>query len=113
MTWQGWQLYTAASGVRESTLPAPTQVVAALYGDRVLLLQNALVTVGEIVVGYAAAVALGVGLAVLVHASPTVERALYPWLVVSQTLPVPAIAPIIVVWTGFDLRPKVIVIKQS
>ena len=65
-----WQLYTAASGLRESTLPAPTQVLSALYADRQLLLQNGLVTVGEILVGYVAAIALGGGLAVLVHASP-------------------------------------------
>jgi ABC-type nitrate/sulfonate/bicarbonate transport system permease component len=39
-----------------------------------------------------------------------VERAVYPWLVASQTVPIPAIAPVIVLWTGFDLRPKVIVI---
>src|SRR5207237_6069862 len=58
----------------------------------------------------AAAILLGVGLAVLVHTSRTIERALYPWLVASQTVPVPAIAPVIVLWTGFDLRPRVILI---
>jgi ABC-type nitrate/sulfonate/bicarbonate transport system permease component len=39
-----------------------------------------------------------------------VESAIYPWLVVSQMVPIPAIAPIIVIWFGFDLRPKVVVI---
>jgi ABC-type nitrate/sulfonate/bicarbonate transport system permease component len=106
----GWQLYTLASGVRESTLPPPTQVFAALYGDRQLLADSAWVTISEILAGYAAAILLGVGLAAVVHTSPVVERAIYPWLVASQTVPVPAIAPVIVLWTGFDLRPKVILI---
>jgi ABC-type nitrate/sulfonate/bicarbonate transport system permease component len=105
-----WQLYASASGIRESTLPKPTQVLSALYTDRQLLAGNAWVTMGEILVGYAAAILLGVGLAVLVHTSPVVERAIYPWLVASQTVPIPAIAPVIVLWTGFDLRPKVILI---
>jgi ABC-type nitrate/sulfonate/bicarbonate transport system permease component len=105
-----WQLGASLSGIRESTLPRPTQVLSALYTDRQLLADNAWVTVGEILAGYAASAVLGVGLAVVIHTWAPVERALYPWLVVSQTVPIPAIAPIIVIWTGFDLRPKVIVI---
>ena len=53
---------------------------------------------------------LGIVLAMLVRSSRIVERALYPWLVVSQMVPIVAIAPIFVIWTGFDLRPKVMVI---
>ena len=60
--------------------------------------------------GYAAAIAVGVALAVVVSSSRVAERAVYPWLVVSQMVPIPAIAPVVVLWTGFDLRPKVIVI---
>jgi ABC-type nitrate/sulfonate/bicarbonate transport system permease component len=68
------------------------------------------VTLEEIVLGYLAAAAIGFGLAVLLALSRLAERAIYPWLVVSQTIPVIAIAPIVVVWTGFDIRPKLIVI---
>ena len=59
---------------------------------------------------FAVAILLGVGLAILIRSSPVVERALYPWLVASQLVPIPAIAPIFVLWTGFDLRPKIMVI---
>ena len=71
-----WQLYASISGVRESTLPRPTQVLSALYDDRRLLVAAAWVTIGEILVGYAVAILVGFGLAVVVHASPVVERAL-------------------------------------
>ena len=53
---------------------------------------------------------IGVLLAMLVSTSRIAERAVYPWLVISQTVPVPAIAPIFVIWTGFDIRPKLMVI---
>lgn len=105
-----WQVGVRVAGVEESTLPAPTEVFGAMWDNRTLLSDNAWVTIKEIVLGYLAAIALGVGLAVLVCTSPLVERAMYPWLVVSQMVPIPAIAPIIVIWTGFDMRPKVIVI---
>jgi ABC-type nitrate/sulfonate/bicarbonate transport system permease component len=105
-----WQAYCAISGVKESSLPAPTQVADALWTDRSLIADNAWVTIKEIVLGYLLAIAVGVVLAVAIHSSKLIEKATYPWLVVSQMVPVPAIAPVIVLWTGFDMRPKVIVI---
>lgn len=105
-----WQLVASVSGIPESSLPKPTQVAEALWTDRTLLIDNASVTIQEIVLGFAAAIALGIGLATVIHSSKLVERAVYPWLVVSQMVPIVALAPIIVIWTGFDLRPKVIVI---
>jgi len=74
------------------------------------LIDNTWVTVEEILIGFSLAIALGVVLAILIRSSRTIERAVYPWLVVSQMVPVPAVAPIFVIWTGFDLRPKVMVV---
>lgn len=105
-----WQLIVTAADVRESTLPTPTGIFDAFWTERSLLFENAWVTIKEILIGYLAAIVLGVGLATLIFTSKWVERALYPWLVASQMVPIPAIAPIIVIWTGFDMRPKVIVI---
>lgn len=105
-----WQLLTVVTDIPESSLPSPSQVADALWTRRDLLVENAWVTVKEILLGYSAAIVLGILLAVMIHSSKLVERALYPWLVISQMVPIPAIAPIIVIWTGFDLRPKIIVI---
>jgi ABC-type nitrate/sulfonate/bicarbonate transport system permease component len=105
-----WQVGVRVASVPESTLPAPTDVFGAMWEIRDLLVDNAWVTIKEIVIGFALAIVLGVALAVLVCSSLLVERAMYPWLVVSQMVPIPAIAPIIVIWTGFDIRPKVIVV---
>ena len=78
--------------------------------DRSVLLSGAGTTLSEIGLGYAIAAVVGIGLAVALSSWRVVERALYPWLVVSQMIPIPALAPILVLWTGFDLRPKLIVI---
>lgn len=105
-----WQALVMITGISEISLPSPIEVVKSGWENRQLLIDNTWVTVLEILIGFLAAIVLGVSLAALIHSSKTVERALYPWLVVSQMVPIPAIAPIIVIWTGFDLRPKIIVI---
>ena len=105
-----WQLYVVVADVPESSLPSPTEIAAAGWDSRQLLLDNTWVTVVEIVLGFGLAIVVGLLLALLIRSSRAIERAVYPWLVVSQMIPVPAIAPIFVIWTGFDLRPKVMVV---
>jgi ABC-type nitrate/sulfonate/bicarbonate transport system permease component len=105
-----WQAYVALSGVREGTLPSPLEVARALVRDRSLLLSAAGTTLEEILLGYGLAILVGVSLAIVVSSSRLLERAIYPWLVVSQMIPIPALAPVVVLWTGFDIRPKLIVI---
>jgi ABC-type nitrate/sulfonate/bicarbonate transport system permease component len=106
----GWEAYVQLSGIDEIVLPAPTQVAAALYDDRGLLWSNFGVTAGEIGLGIALALALGLGSAVVLHFSPPLRRALYPLLVGSQTLPIPIVAPLLVVWFGFGLAPKLAIV---
>jgi len=105
-----WQLYVAVSGVRESIFPSPLEVARALGRDSGVLVSAGWTTLSEILLGYAVAIVVGVALAVAVSSSRLIERALYPWLVVSQMIPIPAIAPVVVLWTGFDIRPRLIVI---
>ncbi len=105
-----WQAYVAVSGVRDSIFPLPLEVGRALVRDRSVLLSSAWTTLSEILLGYGVAIVVGIALAVAVSSSRLVERAIYPWLVVSQMIPIPALAPVVVLWTGFDIRPKLIVI---
>jgi ABC-type nitrate/sulfonate/bicarbonate transport system permease component len=105
-----WQLGVALSAVHESILPSPIEVARALIRDRSVLASAAATTVVEILLGYAIAIVVGVILAALVTSSRVLERAIYPWLLISQMIPILAIAPLVVIWTGFDIRPKLIVI---
>jgi ABC-type nitrate/sulfonate/bicarbonate transport system permease component len=105
-----WQIYVAVSGVRQGIFPSPVEVARALVRDRSVLLSSAWTTLSEILLGYALAIVVGVSLALAISSSRLLERAIYPWLVVSQMIPIPALAPVVVLWTGFDIRPKLIVI---
>lgn len=105
-----WQLYVELSGISSATLPSPSEIVSVGWDRRELLIDNAGITIAEILIGLLAAIVLGILLGVAIRASRTIERAVYPWLVVSQMVPIPALAPIFVLWTGFDLRPRILVI---
>jgi putative hydroxymethylpyrimidine transport system permease protein len=106
----GWEAYVGFGGIDELLLPAPSAIAVALVDDRALLWSNFAVTASEIALGIAAALALGLACAIAVHMSQAVRRALYPLLVTSQAMPVPVIAPLLVVWFGYDLRPKIAIV---
>jgi ABC-type nitrate/sulfonate/bicarbonate transport system permease component len=106
----GWELYARAGGVSDLILPAPTQIADALWDDRALLWSNLLVTAQEVALGILVALVLGFALAVLLHLSGTLRRSLYPLLVASQAVPVVIVAPLLVVWFGFGIVPKLAII---
>lgn len=105
-----WQLYAGIGGVDDLILPAPSEIATALWTDRELLWDNFVVTAGEVALGIAAALALGFACAVAMHFSRSVRRATYPLLVASQAIPVVIVAPLLVVWLGFGIGPKVAII---
>jgi putative hydroxymethylpyrimidine transport system permease protein len=105
-----WQLYVDAANVSRFVLPSPHEVFRALVDDRGTLWHNFKVTALEIVCGIALAVAAGLLVAVALHFSGLVRRSLYPLLVASQAIPIVILAPVLVVWLGFGVLPKLIVI---
>jgi putative hydroxymethylpyrimidine transport system permease protein len=111
-----WQL-AASSGFLASVLnledflvPAPSEIAKTLWEERSLLADNAWVTLKEVLLGFACAVAAGLAFAVMLHLSEALRRAFYPLIVASQTIPIIAIAPILVVWFGFGIGPKLAII---
>ena len=105
-----WELYVELSGISRVTLPAPSRVLDAGFTSRDLLFDNAVVTLKEALVGTAVSITLGIVLALVIDAFEPARRALYPLLVGSQTIPVVVIAPLLVLWFGFELTPKIVVV---
>lgn len=105
-----WELTASISGVPKWLLPSPADIVGALIGSWGLIWQHTVVTLQEVLVGFGIALVVGVAIAIAIAYSRTVERALYPIVVASQTVPVVAIAPILLIWFGYGLLPKVIVV---
>jgi putative hydroxymethylpyrimidine transport system permease protein len=106
----GWEAAARLGWVEDYLLPAPSEVARALVEDRDVLFPDAWVTAKEVLLGFALALAAGVAVAVALHLSPMLRRALYPIVVASQAVPVIVIAPILVIWFGFGMGPKLMVI---
>jgi putative hydroxymethylpyrimidine transport system permease protein len=106
----GWELLVRAGAVNALLLPAPTQVLDSLWHDRGILAPDLATTTWEVLLGLAASIALGVAFAVVMHLSPAVDRALRPLLIGSQAVPIPVLAPLIILVLGFGLAPKILIV---
>jgi ABC-type nitrate/sulfonate/bicarbonate transport system permease component len=104
-----WELWVRIDDKPRWFLPAPSLVGKTIVHDRRLLLENARVTLEEIALGFAVALLAGVLFAGVIYSSRIVERALYPIIIASQAVPIVALAPLLLIWFGHDLTPKVIV----
>jgi ABC-type nitrate/sulfonate/bicarbonate transport system permease component len=106
-----WEAYVDAGGAEPLILPAPHSVAKALFDDRSLLWSNFLTTAEEVLLGILVAAAVALAFAVALHFSRvTLRPAIYPLLVASQAIPIVLIAPLLVLWLGFGLLPKLVVI---
>jgi ABC-type nitrate/sulfonate/bicarbonate transport system permease component len=108
-----WQFVVAVGIVPNFMLPSPTQVVAALVGDIGLLLSHSVTTLVEAALGLVIGVAVGFVVAVLMDRFEAVFLALDPLVTISQTIPTVAIAPLLVLWMGYGLAPKVVLVVIS
>jgi NitT/TauT family transport system permease protein len=102
-----WQLVTTTFSIPDYLLPRPTEVAARIARDWAQILAAAQFTVIEVLIGFTVSVVVGVPLAFGIVLSRTLERIVMPMMVASQAIPKVAIAPILVVWLGFGLLPKV------
>lgn len=105
-----WQAVCSLGLVPDFMLPSPVQVVQAFVGEFPLLMEHARITLTEAFVGLLVGVAFGFLMAVLMDWFQGLYRALYPIVVLTQTIPTVAIAPLLVLWFGYEMLPKVILI---
>jgi ABC-type nitrate/sulfonate/bicarbonate transport system permease component len=105
-----WEAYVELAGVEAAVLPAPHAIAAALWDSADLVWRNFAVTAEEVALGLALALACGFLLAVAIHLSPLLRRAVYPLAVGSQAVPIPVIGVLLVFWWGFGIFPKLAVI---
>ena len=105
-----WQLIAVQSGLSAFILPSPLEVLQAGWETRDILGPAISTTLLETLIGLVIATILGVLLAAAIDLSSFLRRALYPLLVASQTVQILAIAPLLIIWFGFGLMPKVIIV---
>jgi len=105
-----WEAYAQFSGISPTTLPAPSRVLAQAFQHRSALLDNTVPTISATLLGFACSLLTAFILSVLVDFFRPIRRALFPVFIISQTLPLVAIAPLIVLWFGFGLTPKIMLV---
>lgn len=105
-----WQVACVLEWVPRYMLPSPVEVVKTFITDFPLLMSHAKVTLLEAVLGLVCGVLLGFVCAVLMDAFPLVKKGLYPILVITQTIPPVAIAPLLILWFSYGIAPKVILV---
>ena len=105
-----WQLACTFELVPGYMLPSPIEVVKAFINDFPLLMSHAKVTILEAILGLVIGVLLGFGCAALMDSFPLVKKGLYPILVLTQTIPPVAIAPLLILWFSYGIAPKVILV---
>ena len=102
-----WYLACAWGLVPSFMLPSPGQVLAALVEEFPVLVQHARITLLEAALGLGVGVAAAFLIATLMDRFRFLYKALYPLLIITQTIPSVAIAPLLVLWMGFEMAPKV------
>ena len=103
-----WEAIVSFRDMPHYILPPPSKIVVTLFTEWEQLLKHSLVTLQEMLFGFALAVSIGIPLAVLMSEFPVLEKAFYPYVIGSQTVPVFAIAPLLVIWFGFGIASKVV-----
>jgi NitT/TauT family transport system permease protein len=105
-----WELFARAGYFPRYILPAPTGVAARFMQFKGLIARELLVTMEETLAGFLLSVAVGVPLAMALVASRTFNRAVYPLLIGSQVVPKVALAPLFLIWFGFGLTSKALIV---
>ena len=106
----GWQWYATHGGPGNDVLPPPSRVWEQGWAAHADLWANAIPTLRATLIGFALSLLIGFLLSVIVDSSRLVRRSVMPVLVVTQTLPLIVIAPLMILWFGFELMPKVLIV---
>ena len=108
-----WQTVCGLGWVPGYMLPSPLEVAGAFVSELPLLWENSLITLQEAFIGLVLGVAFGFLVAVLMDGFEVLYKAFYPLLIITQTVPTVAIAPLLVLWFGYEMTPKIILIVIS
>ncbi len=105
-----WLLISEGGIIPAYMLPSPIEVAKAFIGDFSLLMSHAVITLKEALGGLGIGIVLGFLFSVVMDRFEFLYKAFYPLMVITQTVPTIAIAPVLVLWMGFSMAPKVVLV---
>jgi ABC-type nitrate/sulfonate/bicarbonate transport system permease component len=105
-----WELFVIISKVPTYVLPRFSKVIVTLFENRELLVLHSKYTVSEALIGIVISIFIAITVALIMDQFKFAKKLLYPIIAISQTIPLMAIAPLFIIWFGFDMLPKVLVV---
>lgn len=108
-----WQICVATYDIPQYILPAPTEIIEVFIKDYKNLYEHTLITLNEATLGFIIAIILSLIIGITMDFIPILKKCIYPIMVVSQTIPTITIAPLLVIWFGFDILPKIIMVALT
>lgn len=105
-----WEVGVRWRGTPRWFFPPPSAVMQEAFDSRALIWRHTWTTLQEIVVGFVIALLLAVVLSIAIASSPLVRRSVFPFVIATQAIPIIALAPILLIWFGYGMTPKVIVV---
>ncbi|MAU65129.1 MAG: nitrate ABC transporter permease [Dehalococcoidia bacterium] len=105
-----WDVLVRINDVPSWLLPSPSEIFKAMLDNARILTSHTITTLIEVILGFVIALFVGLLLSSAITLSSTIEKSFYPFIIASQTIPVIVIAPMLLVWVGYGLMPKIIVV---
>ncbi|HBJ06577.1 MAG TPA: ABC transporter permease, partial [Erysipelotrichaceae bacterium] len=106
----GWELYVRVFDISLYILPSPSKIISALIENFDILMQHSLVTLQESILGLLISTFFAILISICMDLSKTFKTSVYPYLIVTQTVPIMVLGPLFSIWFGFDLLPKVLIV---
>jgi len=108
-----WELVIRTGLISFHLLPKPSEMTLALINNWDVIFPHIIQTLTETIIGLILAIIFGFITAILLDMSPWVKKVVYPLIITSQTIPMIALAPLLLLWFGFGLTPKIIIVILS
>lgn len=108
-----WEAVVRGFSISKWLLPSPSRVFLSMFSDRALLVGHSVRTLQEAIVGLTLATVAGLVLGGLVFSFRALRRTLYPFLVISQTIPIIVLIPLLIMWLGFGMTPKLVIVALA
>lgn len=106
----GWELYVRIFDISLYILPSPSKIIKALVENFDVLMHHSFVTLEESLLGLIISTVFAILISIGMDLSKNFKISIYPYLIVTQTVPVMVLGPLFSIWFGFDLLPKVLIV---
>ncbi|MEJ7901044.1 MAG: ABC transporter permease [Thermomicrobiales bacterium] len=105
----GWEVAVRVNDTPEWMLPPPSAIIESFRTDWRMLIEHSWVTLVEVLLGFGLALLAGIAVGIAIDSSTILRRAIYPLIIASQTIPMVALAPLMLIWFGYGLLPKILI----